>query len=80
VNCTTHHICDCNIEKMIRLEKWIAGIKKCVDIQAEDEGLWYIAESAPEAYVQQALRSLHEVIEDETKLERALKFLKELKE
>lgn len=34
-----------------------------VDEQAEDEGLWFIARTAPEAYLQQELRRLHAVIE-----------------
>ena len=33
--------------------------------QAEDEGLWFIAETAPEAYLQIALRRLHAAIEEE---------------
>lgn len=36
-----------------------------VDAQARDEGLWFIAATAPEAYLQQALRELHRVIEQE---------------
>lgn len=39
-------------------------IKELVDLQAEDEGLWFIAETVTEAYVQNALRELHRVIED----------------
>ena len=31
--------------------------------QANDDGLWFKAETAPEAYLQQALRRLHAVIE-----------------
>ena len=34
-----------------------------VEAQAEDEGLWFIAEDAPTAYLQQELRKLHAVIE-----------------
>ena len=30
--------------------------RKIVDEQAEDEGLWFIAKTAPEAYLQQELR------------------------
>ena len=37
-----------------------------VNQQAEDEGLWFRAQTAPEAYLQQALRDLHTVIEEET--------------
>jgi len=36
-----------------------------VNEQAEDEGLWFIARTAPEAYLQQELRRLHAVIEAE---------------
>jgi len=31
--------------------------------QAEDEGLWFEAETAPEAYLQAALRRMHAVVE-----------------
>ena len=31
--------------------------------QVEDEGLWFVAQTAPEAYLQDALRRLHAVIE-----------------
>lgn len=34
-----------------------------VSAQAEDEGLWFEAKTAPEAYLQQELRMLHELIE-----------------
>ncbi len=40
-------------------------IKKFVARQAEDETIWFIAESGTEAYLQQAIRELHEVIEKE---------------
>lgn len=33
--------------------------------QAEDEGLWFVAQTAPEAHLQQELRRLHAVIEKE---------------
>ena len=35
-----------------------------VNSQAEDEGLWFEAQTAPEAYLQQELRKLHALIED----------------
>lgn len=38
-------------------------VQKLVDNQAEDEGLWFIAETAGEAYLQQELRRLHALIE-----------------
>ena len=40
-------------------------IKEFVAKQAEDEGLWFEAETAPEAYLQQELRALHTLIENE---------------
>ena len=40
-----------------------AAIKRLVDEQAEDEGLWFIAATMPEAYLQQELRRLHHLIE-----------------
>ena len=43
-------------------KKWLA-IKELVDKQAEDEGLWFMARTAPEAYLQQELRRLHAEIE-----------------
>jgi hypothetical protein len=41
-------------------------IRAVVDRQADDEGLWFVAASAAEAYLQQELRHLHMVIEDYT--------------
>lgn len=40
-----------------------AKIKALVETQANDDGLWFKAETAPEAYLQQELRKLHAVIE-----------------
>ena len=34
-----------------------------VNEQAKDESLWFVAEHAPEAYLQQALRVLHDAVE-----------------
>ena len=31
--------------------------------QAEDDGLWFVAHTAPEAYLQQELRRLHAALE-----------------
>lgn len=39
-------------------------IQKLVNEQAEDESLWFIAETASEAYLQQELRRLHRMIEE----------------
>ena len=36
-----------------------------VMMQAEDVGLWFDAVTAPEAYLQQELRSLHAAVEAE---------------
>lgn len=41
-------------------------IKAVVSEQADDEGLWFYAHTAPEAYLQQELRRLHAVIESFT--------------
>lgn len=38
-------------------------VARIVDEQAKDEGLWFIAETAAEAYLQQELRRLHAAIE-----------------
>lgn len=43
--------------------KVIKILMKVVDEQADDEGLWFIAHFASEAYLQQALRKLHHEIE-----------------
>lgn len=56
------------------LERDIAALKarvkdepltRLVDQQAEDEGLWFVAQTAAEAYLQQELRRLHAAIEQE---------------
>lgn len=45
-----------------RLNKRVGAV---VDEQADDDGLWFQAKTAPEAYLQQELRRLHTVIESE---------------
>jgi len=45
------------------LKKERDTIKAIVAAQANDEGLWFIAATAPEAYLQQELRRLHAAIE-----------------
>lgn len=42
-------------------------LQAMVDEQAEDEGLWFQAVTASEAYLQQELRKLHACIERYTK-------------
>ena len=44
-------------------ENMMLEILKLVKEQAEDEGLWFEAQTAPEAYLMQELRRLHAVIE-----------------
>lgn len=39
--------------------------KALVDQQAENAGLWFVAETGPEAYLQAALRKLHAAVESE---------------
>ena len=39
--------------------------RELIDRQAEDPGLWFIAKTAPEAYLQCALRELHALVESE---------------
>ena len=48
---------DRRLERLRRAEKVVAD-------QIEDEGLWFEAETAPEAYLQAELRRLHWVIEN----------------
>jgi hypothetical protein len=49
-----------------RLRGALAAIRSTVDKQAEDEGLWFVAQTASEAYLQQELRKLHQIVEKET--------------
>ena len=44
-------------------EARLARTRALVDEQAEDEGLWFVAETAAEAYLQEALRRLHAEVE-----------------
>ena len=48
------------------LRHQLAVIRATVDEQAEDEALWFDAETISEAYLQAALRRLHEAIEGKT--------------
>lgn len=43
----------------------VSKIQELVNKQAEDAGLWFIAQTAAEAYLQQELRRLHAAIESE---------------
>ena len=44
----------------------LKSLQALVTKQAGDEGLWFEAETAPEAYLQQELRRLHRAVEDAT--------------
>lgn len=50
-------------EERLALLQRLKKIQARVDEQADDEGLWFRAQTAPEAYLQQALRELHRLIE-----------------
>lgn len=47
-----------------QLERELAKLRQMVAQQAEDEGLWFNAATAPEAYLQQELRKLHAAVEE----------------
>lgn len=49
--------------------------KAIVDEQAEDDGLWFVAETVTEAYLQQALRRLHAAVEGKSPEECAVAVL-----
>jgi len=47
----------------VNAEERLRRIRAIADTQALDEGLWFYAETAPEAYLQRELRRLHAEIE-----------------
>lgn len=53
------------LDRIAELEAKLTQIQDIVNEQAEDEGLWFIHQYATEDYLQQALRRLHGVFEDE---------------
>lgn len=55
--------CDADLEAA---ERQLVAVRTLVDQQAEDPGLWFQAATAPEAYLQQELRRLHERVESKT--------------
>ncbi|HUW45945.1 MAG TPA: hypothetical protein VMW50_09150 [Dehalococcoidia bacterium] len=59
--------CLTTFRQQLREEYGLTAIQKLVDEQAEDEGLWFIAETAPEGYLQAELRKLHQLIEGDRK-------------
>lgn len=56
-----------------------ARLREVVKAQAEDEGLWFIAATCSEAYLQQALRRLHELIEGKSADECARSVISKIK-
>ena len=50
-------------ERAHRLAAALQEMCTLVDRQAEDEGLWFMTKTTSEAYLQQALRRLHQAIE-----------------
>ena len=52
-----------NMTPIVEAARRVADLQTIVDEQAEDEGLWFHAITASEAYLQQELRRLHAVIE-----------------
>lgn len=41
----------------------LTRLRRLVEIQARDDGLWFRAERATEAYLQNELRHLHDAVE-----------------
>lgn len=64
-------------DAVLKLLEKINKIKKLVNLQAEDEGLWCKAIYVSEAYIQQGLRKLHAEIEEKSSEEIAIEILKE---
>lgn len=60
----------------LTLEQELTMLRAFVNEQAEDEGLWIVASTASEAYLQQELRALHRLVERVT--EKAKKELEKL--
>ena len=45
------------------MDELLRELRETVEEQARDAGLWFEAETAPEAYLQQEMRKLHDVAE-----------------
>jgi len=60
---TLNHAAANRIDK---LEAKLKAIRDVVDEQADEEGIWFDAMTAPEAYVQRELRRLHWVVKEES--------------
>ena len=59
-----HHRTDGLWELVLEDRSPRGRVRALVDEQAADAGLWFEAQTAPEAYVQDALRRLHQAIEE----------------
>ena len=51
------------IKKYADAANALKAAQEVVDEQSEDEGLWFDAKTAPEAYLQQEMRRLHAAID-----------------
>jgi hypothetical protein len=51
------------VDELHRLRNMRTDLLRLVEAQANDEGLWFRAATAPESYLQQELRRLHALIE-----------------
>ena len=71
-------LADKSRERAEAAEAELAELRAVVNRQAEDSGLWFEAQTAPEAYLQQELRKLHEAIEGRSQKECALAALDRL--
>lgn len=50
-------------EAALGIASMVAQLREIITDQANDEGLWFDADRAPEAYLQRSLRDLHGVVE-----------------
>ena len=62
--CRQCETCDL-ADRLEACERRLVEAQALVAAQAEDWGLWCVAATAPEAYLQQALRRVHRAIEGE---------------
>ena len=53
-----------NPGKQMTVDMAEQNLRNVLDEQTNDDGLWFIAETCAEAYLQQELRKLHAVIEE----------------
>ena len=51
----------CHEQHVSDLQAKLDAVKKVITEQAEDDGLWFNATTAPEAYLQKELRRLHAI-------------------